>query len=313
MISKILYDKILHKENTYMNRQTEILINIKKQLQKESIFVVNYPEESNITKWFWIGTRDKIIGTNDCHYEFIFHDKNTLCLEVHFENARNCSNFEQIVRYNNNLQFEIWENRHKRITSEQYRINIDDNQIVQKAKKLLKKLHNAIGEELRQIIQNSPIITPINQIELLHNDNNNVVRTIHYEPRSHEKATVVNSIHGEIQDRLKQELENSGEYANVYLESYIKKLGYRIDLVAIKQDDRYEIFEVKPYPSATECIREALGQILHYYYLLKVKYQIGKLVIVGPSSLNRNDTNFLKTLNDSLCGITLEYREVSIR
>ena len=97
----------------------------------------------------------------------------------------------------------------------------------------------------------------------------------------------------------KQELEKSREYANVYLEGYFNNLGYRIDLVGIKQNKTYDIFEVKPYPSATECIREALGQILHYYHLLvleKGKNKIGKLVIVGPAELNDNDSNFLKTI-----------------
>ncbi|MBQ1983959.1 MAG: hypothetical protein II232_04945, partial [Spirochaetaceae bacterium] len=256
------------------------------------------------------GTRDGTIGTKNCHYEFVFHDKNTLCLEVHFENANNCSNFEQIVRYYNNLQFREWGIRHRRITSEEYQISINDAQIVQKAIKLLKRLHEAIGEELRQIIQT---ITPINQPTLLLNDNNNVVRTIHYKPRSREKATEVDSIHGNIQDRLKQELENSRKYANVYLEGYFENLGYRIDLVGVKQNNTHDIFEVKPYPSATECIREALGQILHYYHLLKKgKYKIGKLVIVGPAELNDNDSNFLKTIQQSLNGITLEYRRCPI-
>ena len=288
-----------------MCRQTEILNIIKDRIKQENQFVYVRKENDINNWWFWVGTRDKIIGTRDCHYEFVFHDENTLCLEVHFENARNCSNFEQIVNYKNNLQFEEWGNRsrHRRITSEEYRININDDQIVQKAIKLLKRLHEAIGEELRQIIQT---ITPIKKPILLLNENNNVVRTIHYEPRSREKATVVNSIHGEIQDRLKQELES--EYANVYLEGYFENLGYRIDLVGVKQNNTHDIFEVKPYPSATECIREALGQILHYYHLLeKGNYQIDKLVIVGPAELNDNDSNFLETIQQSLNDITLEY------
>ena len=290
-----------------MCRQTEILNRIKDRIEQGNQFVYVRKENDINNWWFWVGTRDKIIGTSDCHYEFVFHEENTLCLEVHFENANNCSNFEQIVRYNNNLQFEIWKNIHRSITSEEYRININDDQIVQKAIKLLKKLHKAIGEELRQIIQT---ITPIEQPTLLLNENNNVVRTIHYEPRSREKATVVNSIHGEIQDRLKQELEKSRKYANVYLEGYFENLGYRIDLVGVKQDNTHDIFEVKPYPSATECIREALGQILHYYHLIvleKGKNKIGKLVIVGPAELNDNDSNFLETIRQSLNDVTLEY------
>lgn len=290
--------------------QIEILNGIKTRIEQENLFVYVRKKNDINNWWFWVGTRDGTIGTKNCHYEFVFHDKNTLCLEVHFENANNCSNFEQIVRYYNNLQFREWGIRHRRITSEEYQISINDAQIVQKAIKLLKRLHEAIGEELRQIIQT---ITPINQPTLLLNDNNNVVRTIHYKPRSREKATEVDSIHGNIQDRLKQELENSRKYANVYLEGYFENLGYRIDLVGVKQNNTHDIFEVKPYPSATECIREALGQILHYYHLLKKgKYKIGKLVIVGPAELNDNDSNFLKTIQQSLNGITLEYRRCPI-
>ena len=294
-----------------MSRQTEILIGIKNQLQIESIFVVNYPEESDITRWFWVGTRDGIIGNDICHYEFIFHDKNTLYLEVHLDENSIYHEFENI-QLPNFLTTDTWENENYyfgRITCRET-ININDDQIIQKAIKLLKRLHEAIGEELRQIIQT---ITPINQPTLLLNENNNVVRTIHYEPRSRKKARTVDSIHGEIQNRLRENLETSGEYRNVYFESRFENLGYRIDLVGVKQDKTHDIFEVKPYPSATECIREALGQILHYYHLLKKgKYKIGKLVIVGPAELNDNDSNFLKTIRQSLNDITLEYRRCPI-
>ena len=100
-----------------MCRQTEILNRIKDRIAQENQFVYVRKENDINNWWFWVGTRDKIIGTSDCHYEFIFHDNNTLCLEVHFENARNCRNFEQIANYNNNLQFENWgnRNRHRRI------------------------------------------------------------------------------------------------------------------------------------------------------------------------------------------------------
>ena len=289
----------------------EILNRIIERIVQENQFVYVRKKNDINNWWFWVGTRDGIIGTSDCHYEFVFHDEDTLCLEVHFENNINCRNFEQIANYNNNLQFENWgnRNRYRRITSEQYQINIDDNEIVQKAIKLLKKLHNAIGEELKQIIQT---ITPIEHPTLLLNENNNVVNEIHYSERTATKARTFNSIHGAIQVRLKQELEISGEYANVYLEGYFENLGYRIDLVGVKQDNTHDIFEVKPYPSATECIREALGQILHYYHLLKVlndNINIGKLVIVGPAELNANDSNFLETIKQplNLNHITLEY------
>lgn len=290
--------------------QIEILNRIKDRIGQENQFV--YVSRTNDINdwWFWVGTRDGIIGTSDCHYEFVFYEEDTLYLEVHFENARNCRNFDQIANYNNNLQFENWGNRHRRITSEQYQIDINDDEIVQKAINLLKELHEAIGEELKQIIQT---ITPIEHPTLLLNENNDVVRTIHYEPRSRERATALDSKHGAIQDRLRQELENSDEYVNVYLEGYFENLGYRIDLVGVKQDNTHDIFEVKPYPSATECIREALGQILHYYHLLvKGNYQIGRLVIVGPTELNDNDSNFLETIQQSLNDITLEYQPCPI-
>lgn len=289
----------------------EILNGIKTKIEQENQFVYVRKENDINQWWFWVGTRDGTIGTKNCHYEFVFHDKNTLCLEVHFENANNCNQFQQIAN-NNNLEFTNWGNRHRRITSEQYRINIKDDQIVQKAIKLLKKLHNAIGEQLKREIRNIPITNP----KLSHNNTNNVVRRIHYTPITTREARTVDSIHGEIQNRLRENLETSGEYRNVYFESRFENLGYRIDLVGVKQDNTHDIFEVKPYPSATECLREAIGQILHYYHLLVLeigKDKIGKLVIVGPAELNDNDSNFLKTIKQSLKkGITLEYRPCPI-
>jgi hypothetical protein len=81
------------------------------------------------------------------------------------------------------------------------------------------------------------------------------------------------------------------------------------DLIGVNYNNRenihdytYDIFEIKPYQSPTDCIREALGQLLLYKYTFeKYEYNVRNLFIVGPIALDRNEKNYLDSIKNSFC------------
>ena len=87
-----------------------------------------------------------------------------------------------------------------------------------------------------------------------------------------------------------------------------KDLNTKIVVLAQKKNNQYDIFEIKPYQSATSCIREALGQLLHYKYLLdEGGYQVGTLYIVGPVDLSDEEEKFLNSIKKD---IKIKYKSI---
>ena len=72
--------------------------------------------------------------------------------------------------------------------------------------------------------------------------------------------------------------------------------------------------EVKPYKEARACIREALGQLLEYWYYRKSdKYPFAaKLIIVGPETSLCSDKTYLRKINEKH-SIPIEYRQWDLR
>ena len=74
-----------------------------------------------------------------------------------------------------------------------------------------------------------------------------------------------------------------------------------IDII-LNSSTAVNIYEIKPYLSAKQCIREALGQLLLYSYRYHVQ-SIGEqlqLVVVGPNKPSFQDRKFLKYVKDSM-------------
>ena len=104
-------------------------------------------------------------------------------------------------------------------------------------------------------------------------------------------------MHSCIQNKLKQCLENNGY--RVISEVTHRNDNSKIDLVAQK-DGKTIYYEVKPYDKSMYCIREALGQLLEYWYYKKSdKYNYAdELVIVGPVEIDEYDRLFLAKLRE---------------
>ena len=101
------------------------------------------------------------------------------------------------------------------------------------------------------------------------------------------------AIHNKIQQGLYDNLVKELGESNVKMEE-----NY-IDLI-VTRDNSTEFIEVKPYHSATHCIREGLGQLLSYYQ----KYYSDKpnvsLTIIGSKEANADDKEFIKFIQTTL-------------
>lgn len=87
---------------------------------------------------------------------------------------------------------------------------------------------------------------------------------------------------------------------------------YKIDILAkLKDEDNYDVFEVKSADTAESCIKEALGQLLFYKYLLeKGDYKINQLIITAPSKITKIEEEFLDSLKVVLP--ELRYKDVPV-
>ena len=89
-------------------------------------------------------------------------------------------------------------------------------------------------------------------------------------------------------------------------------MPFRIDVLGkLKNEDSYDVFEVKTGVTATKCIREALGQLLFYkYFVEKGQYKIHELIIIGPVGITEYENEYLESLHGKYP--ELQYREVSV-
>lgn len=301
--------------NKDSERQKQVLFAIKNKIGKTDFKDVNWPKEKNIKNWIWIGDKSGLIGNDNCHYEFIFQKEtpDVLTLEVHLDEKRNHKLFSNII-LPNFLKFDKWNCKNGRIIYKKENICINDKTIVPKSINLLKKLHNEIGEKLLEIMKTHPeLVSNAYQKPKLLFDSRNVVIKKEYKARTIHESRVLNSNHGEIQNRLETKLKQTKKYESINKENGFENLSYQIDVLAQKKDGHYDIFEVKPYPTAMACIREALGQLFFYKFLLeKGGYKVDTLYIVGPSELSDFEDEFLQSIKNDLKKSKIEYYPVSL-
>lgn len=258
--------------------------------------------------FIWIGAQNGLIGNLTCHYEFIFH-YSKLNLEVHFED-RNCNKFENVLSENDKktLDFTKW-GKHKRIIGKNgnYCIKINENvgigEIVNRAIELLEKLDDSIGYSLAKKCDELKPKASLSKI------NGKVVDEKEYKKRFINYKKSFHTKHGSIQKALVENLAD--KYDEVGFERTLSDI--RVDVVGInkngKTDEKeytYDIYEVKPYDSPTDCIREALGQLIYYKYKFeKNGYIVRRLIVVGQNALNPCDNEYLKSIQDSF---PIEYK-----
>jgi len=72
-----------------------------------------------------------------------------------------------------------------------------------------------------------------------------------------------------------------------------------VDII-LTTDETTELIEVKPYYTATHCIREGLGQLLSYYHKHYSKRKNVTLAIIGSKEPNADDKIFIKFIQSTL-------------
>lgn len=304
-----------------IEKRITILKLIKQELQKSKIFIdVDNPQNCYIDYFIWAGTFDGLIGNTICHYEFIIFPKssNNLTVEIHFEDKRFLKAFENI-KYDKEFEFTDWDNgNHKRIIFKENKINIDnptiDNfKILKKAMDNLRYLHKNFGKKLYKILQRDHITENIKQNYLskpkLALGDGSIVRSKHYKSVSKRESKVLNTTHGAIQDYLCNDKCNKKIYDTMEPEKQFIGLPYKIDILAkLRDKDRYDVFEVKSAGTAEICIKEAMGQLLFYKYLLeKGNYKINQLIIVGPSKITNIEEGYLNSLQELIPELRYKY------
>lgn len=302
-------------------KQRNVLLNIKKELEKSQIFEdVNHPNDSKnypIENYMWVGDKENLIGIPNCHYEFIFHSKNseTLSVEVHFSEQRKQKLFQNL-QFGNKLEFSEWYGRKNgRVIFKKNKLSINDPNIVKKTIKKLELLHNEIGEQLQEILSSNidlfPKSRPVTK-PVLSSNGGTIVKKKHYKSRTATVAKSLETKHGKIQEAYKQILL-SKQYDLLNEEQGFDGLPYRIDILA-HSGKGYDVFEIKPDSTATECIREALGQLLFYKHLLEEGgYKVNRLVVVGSAKNQESDDDYLKSINNGMNKIQIEYEYIETK
>jgi len=113
--------------------------------------------------------------------------------------------------------------------------------------------------------------------------------------RTGSAAYIANAAHNMLQNDVYEYLCGRFGGANVELEKE------NVD-ITLHSSNTITIYEVKPFVSAMQCIREALGQLLLYSYRYRVQ-ALGKelqLAVIGPNKPSLQDRKFLQYVKDSM-------------
>lgn len=130
------------------------LIELKKEINKSTEFICNYPIDKEIVNFIWVETKDNMIGDDECHYEVIFNaskdgNPDVASVEVHFENPRTFGHF-QGIKLPEELMYADWEGRKdSRIV---YKEADEGNNFNEDIIERLRKLERLIGADLRYAV-----------------------------------------------------------------------------------------------------------------------------------------------------------------
>ncbi|HCH44369.1 MAG TPA: hypothetical protein DEV63_08135, partial [Algoriphagus sp.] len=116
------------------------------------------------------------------------------------------------------------------------------------------------------------------------------------------KISEIPHIHYRITEELFKYLKKNG-FENVEYERRIMGSS-KVDMIGWK-GKKATFFEIKTYPNAKACIREALGQVLEYA-MYPADFRADKLVIVSQNKTLPSDQAYIKHLRKSL-NLKLEY------
>ena len=303
-----------------MNKK-DILIELQEEIQKSDKFYSNYPKKDEITNFIWVGTTDEIIGDWNCHYEFIYENESQepkekqspyLSIEVHISECNNQS-FFNTINLDKELQFQKWyyekedkEVEKGRIVFKNWKINYTEytvSELIEQLLLKLKQIDELVGKQLKlRIVENNLLPKSLEKFE----KSGEIIKARHLKSFTTEER-VLNIQHSLWEEKLEKQINGKTfDY---------DKIGHELPFVRIdiygKKGDEYDIFEVKPYYTATQCIKEALGQILYYKYQFKnYGKKVRRLFIAGPGKLLKSDAEYLDLINEGNSLSKIEYIQI---
>jgi len=178
----------------------------------------------------------------------------------------------------------------KHITLERFNRNIDRINLIR----------TVLGLSL------SPISESIQPIRTFKGRGGVTSKSVHKHIRERiAKKIEVNSLHNKLQNELYKQLED--KFVN---DKLIMEENW-IDLLQVSGGKTY-LYEVKPYDSPTRCIREGIGQLLHYCSQHFENSKNIVFVIAGPNKLNSIDKDYLRFVKEKM-NIETEYLKIEMK
>lgn len=99
-------------------------------------------------------------------------------------------------------------------------------------------------------------------------------------------------------NKLQQEFYNN--LVDKYGSDKVKLEDHFVDIKLIERN-KITYFEVKPYSTASDCIKDALGQVLDYLWKDRASFKEElKIVVVGPSPPTKIEKKYIKFLKSNL-------------
>lgn len=112
-------------------------------------------------------------------------------------------------------------------------------------------------------------------------------------------STTVRNVHNKIQSAFAKHLQKT------YPNDIIQTERNYIDIVR-QSDSALFYYEVKPYSTAYNCIRAAMGQLLDYYHSNPNKKREIHLLVVGSARIKKSDKKFIEFIKENF-SISFDY------
>jgi hypothetical protein len=116
--------------------------------------------------------------------------------------------------------------------------------------------------------------------------------------------------HNRIQQHLHKQLASKYGKENVFQEQHPCGFGARIDII-VRCSKQLLFYEIKTAPTARECIRLAMGQLLEYSYW-PGSQQANRLIVVGEPELDDEAAEYIAFLRRQL-RIPIHYDRVKLK